>query len=98
MSASGEVDITGLKPTSDTMRAIRGSEIAMIFQEPMSSLNPVYTVGSQIQEAILLHQTPDKKQSGTRQWTCCARSGCRTRSGSRTATRTSCPAACGSGP
>ena len=45
LSASGEVDITGLKPTSDTMRAIRGSEIAMIFQEPMSSLNPVYTVG-----------------------------------------------------
>ena len=45
------------------MRAIRGSEIAMIFQEPMTSLNPVYTVGSQIQEAILLHQTPDKKQS-----------------------------------
>jgi peptide/nickel transport system ATP-binding protein len=63
MSASGEVDITGLKPTSDTMRAIRGSEIAMIFQEPMSSLNPVYTVGSQIQEAIQLHQNPDKKQS-----------------------------------
>ena len=60
---SGEVDITRLKPTSDTMRAIRGSEIAMIFQEPMTSLNPVYTVGAQIQEAILLHQTPDKKQS-----------------------------------
>ncbi|HYI58230.1 MAG TPA: ABC transporter ATP-binding protein [Microlunatus sp.] len=61
--ASGEVDITSLSATSDTMRAIRGSEIAMIFQEPMTSLNPVYTVGSQIQEAILLHQTPDKKQS-----------------------------------
>ena len=60
---SGEVDITGLKPTSDTMRAIRGSEIAMIFQEPMTSLNPVYTVGSQIQEAIRLHQTADKKLS-----------------------------------
>jgi oligopeptide/dipeptide ABC transporter ATP-binding protein len=63
MDDSGVVDITGLKPTSDTMRAIRGSEIAMIFQEPMSSLNPVYTVGSQIQEAIQLHQNPDKKQS-----------------------------------
>jgi len=60
---SREIDITGLKPTSDTMRAIRGSEIAMIFQEPMSSLNPVYTVGSQIQEAIQLHQNPDKKES-----------------------------------
>src|SRR4051794_26872633 len=62
-SKSGEVDITRLDPTSSTMRAIRGSEIAMIFQEPMTSLNPVYTVGSQIQEAILLHQNPDKKQS-----------------------------------
>jgi peptide/nickel transport system ATP-binding protein len=61
--SAGEMDITRLNPTSDTMRAIRGSEIAMIFQEPMTSLNPVYTVGSQIQEAILLHQTPDKKQS-----------------------------------
>ena len=61
--SSGEVDITGLKPTSDAMRAIRGSEIAMIFQEPMTSLNPVYRVGSQIQEAIQLHQTPDKKES-----------------------------------
>jgi peptide/nickel transport system ATP-binding protein len=62
-SDTGEVDITRLAPTSSTMRAIRGSEIAMIFQEPMTSLNPVYTVGSQIQEAIILHQTPDKKQS-----------------------------------
>ncbi len=62
-SPSGEVDLTGLSPTSDAMRAIRGSEIAMIFQEPMTSLNPVYTVGAQIQEAILLHQNPDKKQS-----------------------------------
>jgi len=58
---SGAVDITKLDPRSSAMRAIRGAEIAMIFQEPMTSLNPVYTVGNQIQEAILLHQTPDKK-------------------------------------
>jgi ABC-type dipeptide/oligopeptide/nickel transport system ATPase component len=62
-SESGGIDITKLGPTSDAMRAIRGAEIAMIFQEPMSSLNPVYTVGAQIQEAILLHQTPDKKKA-----------------------------------
>jgi oligopeptide/dipeptide ABC transporter ATP-binding protein len=60
---SGGIDLTRLGPTSDAMRAIRGAEIAMIFQEPMSSLNPVYTVGAQIQEAILLHQNPDKKES-----------------------------------
>ncbi|HWC45041.1 MAG TPA: ATP-binding cassette domain-containing protein, partial [Casimicrobiaceae bacterium] len=39
-----------------TMRAIRGAEIAMIFQEPMTSLNPVYTIGDQIVEAVTLHQ------------------------------------------
>jgi glutathione transport system ATP-binding protein len=42
-----------------TMRAIRGAEIAMIFQEPMTSLNPVYTVGEQIAESIRLHQGKD---------------------------------------
>lgn len=45
------------------MRKIRGNEIAMIFQEPMTSLNPVYTVGDQILEAILLHQNVSTKQA-----------------------------------
>ena len=43
-----------------TMRAIRGAEIAMIFQEPMTSLNPVFTVGEQIAESIRLHQGKDR--------------------------------------
>lgn len=43
------------------MRRIRGNDISMIFQEPMTSLNPVYTIGSQIMEAIMLHQKLDKK-------------------------------------
>jgi glutathione transport system ATP-binding protein len=43
-----------------TMRTIRGAEIAMIFQEPMTSLNPVYTVGEQIAESIRLHQGKDR--------------------------------------
>src|SRR6476619_5765014 len=38
------------------MRAIRGNEISMIFQEPMTSLNPVFTIGNQIGEAVALHQ------------------------------------------
>jgi ABC-type glutathione transport system ATPase component len=45
--------------SSSTMQAIRGAEIAMIFQEPMTSLNPVFTVGEQISESIRLHQGKD---------------------------------------
>jgi peptide/nickel transport system ATP-binding protein len=49
-----EIDLLALD--EPRMRQVRGNEIAMIFQEPMTSLNPVYTVGDQILEAILLHQ------------------------------------------
>jgi peptide/nickel transport system ATP-binding protein len=48
------------------MRRIRGNHISMIFQEPMTSLNPCYTVGHQIEEAILLHQTQDKAEARRR--------------------------------
>ena len=57
--AGGEIRLAGenLVGASDArMRALRGAEIAMIFQEPMTSLNPVFTVGDQIAEAIMLHQ------------------------------------------
>ncbi len=50
-----------LKKSEAAMRKIRGNDISMIFQEPMTSLNPVYTVGSQISEAIELHQGLDRK-------------------------------------
>ncbi|MEJ5258223.1 MAG: ABC transporter ATP-binding protein [Fervidobacterium sp.] len=50
-----------LELNDDEMRKIRGNEIAMIFQEPMVALNPVFTIGEQIMEAILLHQDVDKK-------------------------------------
>jgi peptide/nickel transport system ATP-binding protein len=48
------------------MRAIRGNDISMIFQEPMTSLNPVFTVGNQIVEAIVLHQKVSKKEARLR--------------------------------
>ena len=52
-----------LQKTEEEMRKIRGNKISMIFQEPMTSLNPVYTVGSQIAEAIILHQGLSKKDA-----------------------------------
>src|SRR5207244_3505235 len=49
----GGVDLLGLD--AEAMRAVRGKDIAMIFQEPMTSLNPVMTIGRQIAEVLLLH-------------------------------------------
>jgi len=54
-------DITSL--SEEDMMSIRGNDISMIFQEPMTSLNPVFTVGNQIMESIMLHQKLDKKQA-----------------------------------
>lgn len=51
------IDIAGLHTDSRSMRAIRGGRISMIFQEPMTSLSPLHTVGSQIIEAVLLHRS-----------------------------------------
>lgn len=66
-SSAGEVlELTAMEPNSPAIRAIRGQEISMIFQEPMTSLNPVYTVGNQIEEAILLHQTSDRAEAHKR--------------------------------
>jgi oligopeptide/dipeptide ABC transporter ATP-binding protein len=55
-AAYEEIDLAQLKPQGREFRAIRGSEISMIFQEPMSSLSPHYTIGNQIAENLLLHQ------------------------------------------
>lgn len=60
------VRLTSLNPKGREYRSIRGKEIAMIFQEPMTSLNPVFTIGYQIMEAIRLHQKASKKEARTR--------------------------------
>lgn len=60
---SPPVEISSLDIRGEAIRAIRGREIAMIFQEPMTSLSPVYTIGEQIIEAIRLHRNMDKKQA-----------------------------------
>lgn len=69
--AGGEILFTGpdgitrdlTKASEDEMRAIRGNDISMIFQEPMTSLNPVYTVGDQIAEAVMLHQGKNRAEA-----------------------------------
>ena len=65
----GEILFNGndlLKLSEPEMRHIRGAQIAMIFQEPMTSLNPVFTIGSQIGEAIRLHQQTSRAETRTR--------------------------------
>jgi peptide/nickel transport system ATP-binding protein len=57
------VDIAKLDPRGSEIRAYRGKEVAMIFQEPLSSFSPLHTIGNQIMEAVLLHQDVDKKQA-----------------------------------
>jgi peptide/nickel transport system ATP-binding protein len=57
------VDLATLPANGPEMRAIRGAEIALIFQEPMSSFSPVHSIGNQIVEAIRLHQPVDARQA-----------------------------------
>jgi len=64
--SEGEILFEGadlLKKPESAMREIRGNQISMIFQEPMTSLNPVYTVGDQIAEAVVLHQKKSKREA-----------------------------------
>ena len=66
---SGEILFDGrdlLKLSDEEMRNIRGNKIGMIFQEPMTSLNPVFTIGNQIEESIILHQKVSKPEAKNR--------------------------------
>ncbi|WP_132523197.1 ABC transporter ATP-binding protein [Rhizobium sp. BK376] len=66
---TGSVDFDGqqlLDQTKGAMRRLRGNRLAMIFQEPMTSLNPSYTVGEQINEVILRHSSMSKKEATER--------------------------------
>lgn len=66
INEGGEIIFEGkdlLKASENEMRSIRGKEIAMIFQEPMSSLNPVFTIGFQVMEPLILHEGLNKKDA-----------------------------------
>ena len=62
-AAGEEIDLTSLDPRGKAVRAIRGGRIGMIFQEPMSSLSPVHTIGDQIVEAVRLHRDVAKAEA-----------------------------------
>jgi peptide/nickel transport system ATP-binding protein len=64
--SSEVIDLAALKPHSRAMREIRGDDIAMIFQEPMTSLSPIHTIGDQITETILLHEPISKAEAKNR--------------------------------
>ena len=59
----GRINLLSLNPRGKEIRAIRGKQISMIFQEPMVAFSPMYTIGNQINEATLLHITRDKKKA-----------------------------------
>ena len=63
---SGSIDFDGIdltKLSMENMRSVRGNRIAMIFQEPMTALNPVFTIGDQISEMFMLHKKMNKKEA-----------------------------------
>lgn len=60
------VDMAQINSDGTMIRSIRGNEISMIFQEPLTSLSPVHTVGEQIAETVALHQQVDKREARTR--------------------------------
>jgi peptide/nickel transport system ATP-binding protein len=69
------VDIAELGAESDTMHALRGGRIAMIFQEPMTSLSPLHTIGDQISEALTIHAKVDQAEANQRTMEVLARVG-----------------------
>jgi oligopeptide transport system ATP-binding protein len=66
---SGTIDFNGRRInelSEEAMRGLRGNEVSIIFQDPMTSLNPVFTIGNQIREVILLHTARNRKQATAR--------------------------------
>ncbi|MCY3799721.1 MAG: ABC transporter ATP-binding protein [Chloroflexi bacterium] len=59
----GLIDLANVDPAGAEIRDIRGNEIAMIFQEPMSSLSPIHSIGNQLMEAVLLHVANSKREA-----------------------------------
>ncbi|HZZ58613.1 MAG TPA: ABC transporter ATP-binding protein [Opitutaceae bacterium] len=64
--AEGEIDLTALRDKAPVLRRVRGGLVSMIFQEPMTALSPVHTVGNQVMEAIRVHRDLDRADARRR--------------------------------
>ena len=82
--------------SDEQLRRIRGNEIAMIFQDPLSSLHPFYKVGKQLIEAMRIHREVSKAAARAARSSCSSSSGSPIRTAASTSTRTSSPAGCAS--
>ena len=80
------------------LRSIRGRDIAMVFQDPMSSLNPVVPIGRQVTEVLERHRDMSGAEARTERCGCSKASVSRIRIGGYANTRISCPVACASAP
>ena len=89
-------ELSSLEKYGKEMREIRGGEIGMVFQDPMASLNPVYTVGAQVAANLHQHCKVDKRRPAAAWWRCLQSWASPTPSAATTSTRTSSPAACAS--
>ena len=97
--AGGEVRLNGQRIDNlppEEMRQIRGRRIGMVFQDPLTSLNPLYRIGDQIIETIRTHSDISERQRASAPSPCCTKSASRARGRASTATRTSSRAACAS--
>ena len=92
----GDVDFSQYKTEKEWLQ-IRGKKIAMVFQDPMTSLNPVKTVGEQIREVITYQFGTERPRPSSRPSSFCARWGSAIRSSATGSTPTSSPAACARG-
>jgi peptide/nickel transport system ATP-binding protein len=95
--AGSEVDLTRLDATSQEMRQIRGGDIGLVFQEPMTSFSPVHTIGNQMIETIVLHQQVGKSEGRSRAIEMLRLVGVPSPSGGSTSSPSSSAGACASG-
>ena len=95
---AGTISLRGeelLKASDQRMRELRGNRISMIFQEPMTSLNPVFTIGDQIAEAVRLHKPISAQRLRQKPSRCCGSCEFPTQNSAFTIIHINSPAACG---